>query len=356
MNSSLALKIQVNAAFLFDAEPRVMDPEAHRRVLELLRIDHQYTRERNHVRIDHQDTRERNHEDEDARERNHEDPPLATRERNREDARLATRERKREALARGYTKLMDIIARRRHEIELPGTQNKKIYSLTLHRQVPKSDGTVDRRVTNTDSSTSSSSADSEDGSESLRIPGSDSGEDVGTNYVNTSVFSTLVAIKKLIRSNTIESCPICHDEFQIGDDVVGWQRCSHGHYYHRACIARWVGSGTLKRTCPNCRKPITLFELENIRFTMLLPDGTNLDDEKCRYVYHVFSGKSLGLLSYDGQIDFLHQFCERYGIDTEASNLNPTLEKHKRTLLEREKISIKLQQEKDLGSFESGKK
>ncbi|EOA22722.1 hypothetical protein CARUB_v10003429mg [Capsella rubella] len=54
------------------------------------------------------------------------------------------------------------------------------------------------------------------------------------------------------RVNLPESCRICQEEFDGGEDVRCLRNCVH--VYHRACIDRWIRDD--KMTCPLCRTPI----------------------------------------------------------------------------------------------------
>ncbi|CAA0392733.1 putative chromatin regulator PHD family [Arabidopsis thaliana] len=54
------------------------------------------------------------------------------------------------------------------------------------------------------------------------------------------------------RVNPPESCRICQDEFDGGDEVRCLRNCVH--VYHKTCIDRWIQDD--KMTCPLCRTPI----------------------------------------------------------------------------------------------------
>lgn len=61
---------------------------------------------------------------------------------------------------------------------------------------------------------------------------------------------TAIAISEehISDSNSItSSCPICHDDFRLREEV-GRFHC--GHIFHQICIAPWI---TIANTCPVCR-------------------------------------------------------------------------------------------------------
>ncbi|XP_010419563.1 PREDICTED: E3 ubiquitin-protein ligase RHA1B-like [Camelina sativa] len=49
-----------------------------------------------------------------------------------------------------------------------------------------------------------------------------------------------------------ESCRICQEEFDCGEEVRCLRNCVH--VYHKTCIDRWIQDD--KMTCPLCRTPI----------------------------------------------------------------------------------------------------
>lgn len=51
------------------------------------------------------------------------------------------------------------------------------------------------------------------------------------------------------RVNPPESCGICQDEFEGGDQVRSLRNCAH--VFHKTCIDRWIHDD--KMTCPLCR-------------------------------------------------------------------------------------------------------
>ncbi|KAF8811219.1 hypothetical protein BYT27DRAFT_7089847, partial [Phlegmacium glaucopus] len=53
---------------------------------------------------------------------------------------------------------------------------------------------------------------------------------------------------------TLESdqrCPICLDDYQLTDQVLKLNNCSH--WLHRDCLLQWLQGA---RTCPVCRKSV----------------------------------------------------------------------------------------------------
>jgi len=47
------------------------------------------------------------------------------------------------------------------------------------------------------------------------------------------------------------SCPICHDNFKLGEEA---SQLECGHVYHRSCISTWLAFGD---TCPVCRSEMS---------------------------------------------------------------------------------------------------
>jgi len=68
-------------------------------------------------------------------------------------------------------------------------------------------------------------------------------------------------------------CIICLDEFSDGDDVATL-RC--GHYFHAACIERWIRNEGARATCPMCKSVLSerIQTLLNDANTAPLPEGT----------------------------------------------------------------------------------
>ncbi|KAF8087179.1 hypothetical protein N665_0596s0029 [Sinapis alba] len=58
--------------------------------------------------------------------------------------------------------------------------------------------------------------------------------------------------KEMSRVNPPESCRICQEEFDVGDQVRCLRNCVH--VFHKTCIDRWIHDH--KMTCPLCRTPI----------------------------------------------------------------------------------------------------
>jgi len=64
-----------------------------------------------------------------------------------------------------------------------------------------------------------------------------------------ATFSTSLA--DMFRFNQQDSCPICFDEFQAGNEVTQLPSCNH--IYHPACIREWLNKSPL---CPMCRSNV----------------------------------------------------------------------------------------------------
>ncbi|KAI5682983.1 hypothetical protein M9H77_04211 [Catharanthus roseus] len=91
---------------------------------------------------------------------------------------------------------------------------------------------------------------------------------IGTNNMTWSSFEPENSIKKRIplmkyfslkRSNkpNEEYCSICLTEFEA-ISMINQLPC--GHYFHSNCLETWLRSLNLIKTCPLCRKQISLRE------------------------------------------------------------------------------------------------
>ncbi|CAN8308965.1 unnamed protein product [Cochlearia groenlandica] len=59
-------------------------------------------------------------------------------------------------------------------------------------------------------------------------------------------------LEEMTRVNTPESCRICQEDFDGGEEVRCMKNCIH--VFHKICIDRWIHDDQM--TCPLCRTPI----------------------------------------------------------------------------------------------------
>ena len=58
-----------------------------------------------------------------------------------------------------------------------------------------------------------------------------------------------------VEVQTLPECAVCLEELPVGfDDAVQLPRC--GHFFHRACLGKWLGPEYGSHTCPMCNAPI----------------------------------------------------------------------------------------------------
>jgi|694.fasta_scaffold02105_16 hypothetical protein len=57
-----------------------------------------------------------------------------------------------------------------------------------------------------------------------------------------------------------ESCPVCLEPLQFGQDVYEGTACAH--VFHKQCAETWVSKG--KFSCPTCRKPWNKDEFKHV--------------------------------------------------------------------------------------------
>ncbi|KAG7558128.1 Zinc finger RING-type [Arabidopsis suecica] len=74
----------------------------------------------------------------------------------------------------------------------------------------------------------------------------------GINKIPMDDMLPAIKFEEMSRVNPPESCRICQDEFDGGDDVRCLRNCVH--VYHKTCIDRWIQDDMM--TCPLCRTPI----------------------------------------------------------------------------------------------------
>ncbi|KAK4798967.1 hypothetical protein SAY86_024332 [Trapa natans] len=72
---------------------------------------------------------------------------------------------------------------------------------------------------------------------------------VGKPPASISVIENLplVVMSKEDVKNNESICPVCKDEFNVGEEAL---QLPCGHHYHSACIVMWLG---MRNTCPVCR-------------------------------------------------------------------------------------------------------
>ncbi|CAH8362468.1 unnamed protein product [Eruca vesicaria subsp. sativa] len=80
--------------------------------------------------------------------------------------------------------------------------------------------------------------------------------------------------KDMSRVNPPESCRICQDEFDGGDQVRCLRNCVH--VFHKTCIDRWIHDD--KMTCPLCRTPI----IPDFYFLRLTSDLQSRISDTCK--------------------------------------------------------------------------
>lgn len=74
----------------------------------------------------------------------------------------------------------------------------------------------------------------------------------GINKIPMDDMLPATKFEEMSRVNPPESCRICQDEFDGGDEVRCLRNCVH--IYHKTCIDRWIQDDRM--TCPLCRTPI----------------------------------------------------------------------------------------------------
>lgn len=74
----------------------------------------------------------------------------------------------------------------------------------------------------------------------------------GINKIPMDDMLPATKFEEMSRVNPPESCRICQDEFDGGDEVRCLRNCVH--VYHKTCIDRWIQDDMM--TCPLCRTPI----------------------------------------------------------------------------------------------------
>ncbi|KAL1213591.1 Brassinosteroid-responsive RING protein 1 [Cardamine amara subsp. amara] len=79
-----------------------------------------------------------------------------------------------------------------------------------------------------------------------------SGSIAGTNKIPMDDMLPAINFEEISPVNPPESCRICQDEFNGGDEVRCLKNCVH--VFHKTCIDRWIQDD--KMTCPLCRTPI----------------------------------------------------------------------------------------------------
>ncbi|KFK30617.1 hypothetical protein AALP_AA6G004700 [Arabis alpina] len=79
-----------------------------------------------------------------------------------------------------------------------------------------------------------------------------SSETSGRNKIPMDDMLPAIKFKEISRVSLPESCRICQDDFNGGDEVRCLRNCIH--VFHKICIDRWIQDDKL--TCPLCRTPI----------------------------------------------------------------------------------------------------
>lgn len=85
-----------------------------------------------------------------------------------------------------------------------------------------------------------------------RLFGDYSSESSGINNIPMDEMLPATKFEEMKRVNPPESCRICQDDFDGGDEVRCLRNCVH--VFHKTCIDRWIQDD--KMTCPLCRTPI----------------------------------------------------------------------------------------------------
>ena len=70
-------------------------------------------------------------------------------------------------------------------------------------------------------------------------------------------------------------CPICHEPYQQGEEVLQIQRC--GHIFHGACLTRWLNQPS--STCPTCRRTLVNYPRQNGSEETQDDDDEQADDD-----------------------------------------------------------------------------
>jgi len=55
----------------------------------------------------------------------------------------------------------------------------------------------------------------------------------------------------MISASHLETCPICYEDYKIGDEIVSLPKCSHA--FHPECVTEWLMKTPL---CPICRRNV----------------------------------------------------------------------------------------------------
>ena len=70
--------------------------------------------------------------------------------------------------------------------------------------------------------------------------------------------------KTSVMAQGTDSCAICVEEFGDEDEVAALN-CAENHIFHTRCIATWFRqAANTEKTCPMCRKAITITYSETV--------------------------------------------------------------------------------------------
>jgi len=67
------------------------------------------------------------------------------------------------------------------------------------------------------------------------------------------------SLTEIFKASHLETCPICFEDYKIGDKVVVLPKCQHN--FHPECVGNWLVKNPL---CPMCRANVrtNLYDVE----------------------------------------------------------------------------------------------